>query len=114
MFFPTPVVAVILGVAAVVVILATRGGGGNPGGGGRTVSQVRLESAGDDRGGQRIAYQLDGEERAIPAEASAEIIAQLPLNKIMAIKLAREATGLGLREAKDLVEALAVRLKDRH
>lgn len=35
-------------------------------------------------------------------------------HKIEAIKLYREATGQGLKESKDFIEALTVELRDKH
>jgi hypothetical protein len=77
----------------------TLGTGGDPR---RTIrfDQQRLDTT-------RMHLEVDGQGLDIPPEVSAEILAHLHRgNKIEAIKRLREATGLGLAEAKQMVEAL--------
>ena len=85
MFIPIPVVIVILVVGGLVILL------------------------GRSRSG-KVHDPLEDAGAALPTR-SAEIEAQARAlladgNKIEAIKLVREATGLGLKEAKDFVERL--------
>jgi antitoxin component of MazEF toxin-antitoxin module len=55
-----------------------------------------------------VTVEVDGEEIQIDPAVMAEIRTLLAKNqKIEAIKVLREATGLGLAEAKTLVESLA-------
>jgi ribosomal protein L7/L12 len=92
MFIPIPVVIIILVVGGL-IILRGRSRSAN--------AHDPLENAG-------AALRQRG---AAPPTTSAEIEAQARAlladgNKIEAIKLVREATGLGLKEAKDFVEGL--------
>ena len=53
---------------------------------------------------------------ADPAEEKSEfdvVLAEVGSNKIAVIKVVREVTGLGLKEAKDLVEGAPKAIKDR-
>jgi hypothetical protein len=55
----------------------------------------------------RIRININGEEKELGSAESYEIINALrSRNKIEAIKLLRESTGLSLKEAKDLVEII--------
>lgn len=55
----------------------------------------------------KVKLKLNGEERELSAAETAEMSAALKRgDKIGAIKALREATGLGLKEAKDLVEVI--------
>lgn len=65
----------------------------------RTVTETRAKS--------RTRVSVHTSELDLPPELSAEVIELVKSgNKIQAIKIVREATGLGLKEAKDVVEAL--------
>lgn len=60
-------------------------------------------------GGQRPAYRATRPAPvvALPAETEAQVRALIAAGrKIDAIKLARDATGMGLKESKDLVETM--------
>lgn len=63
----------------------------------------------------RIAIDLDGQELILEGDQADEFFKALRTGeKISAIRILREATGLGLKEAKDLVEAMDVsRLQGR-
>lgn len=53
--------------------------------------------------------ETSGAELSAPQDGVSEMVRQLAIqgNKIAAIKLLRDETGMGLREAKDVVERLA-------
>jgi len=56
----------------------------------------------------KVSFHIDGQEHVLDGEqAEAFQEALRDDRKIEAIKILREATGLGLKEAKDLVDALA-------
>lgn len=57
----------------------------------------------------RISIQVDGQEKVLEGETADEFFEALRSGeKISAIRILREATGLGLKESKDLVEAMDV------
>lgn len=84
--------------------------------GGKVSSPLRLQAGLDGgtlgstisrTGTTSVRVSVNGAERELTSEQSAEVLGALRGgNKIAAIKAVREATGLGLKEAKDLVEAL--------
>jgi large subunit ribosomal protein L7/L12 len=62
-----------------------------------------------------VAAAASGAPAAAPAEEQTEfdvILTGFGTNKIQVIKVVREITGLGLKEAKDLVEGVPKPLKD--
>lgn len=82
---------------------------GNATGPGRAVRQKPSLFRESMLGGSslKIRINVNGEEKELDDAESAKIMSALKQgNKIEAIKQARESTGLDLKEAKDLVEAL--------
>lgn len=80
---------------------------GRSGRDGRDLSGPPQAMAMEDPGRFAIAPQIDAMAE-IDDETVAEIMAALDAGqKIEAIKLLHEATGLGLKEAKDVVESMA-------
>jgi large subunit ribosomal protein L7/L12 len=66
-------------------------------------------------GGAAPAAGGDGAAPAAPAEEQSEfsaVLAEVGPNKIPVIKVVRELTGLGLKEAKDLVDAAPKPVKE--
>ena len=90
MFVPLWLILVTLLALAVLAVLAFRGRGGDEMLERQQRASPRVRSASSDQ----LGVLADPEVRAALAAG----------NKIMAIKLVRERTGLGLKEAKDLVE----------
>ena len=97
MFIPFWLIGLVLALLFVFATLAYRRGGGD---------MIELQQRASPRAGPRPALAPGPVSTdAFAVIASPEVRAALDAgNKILAIKLVREGTGLGLREAKDLVE----------
>lgn len=98
MFIPLPVLIAVALVVALSFIWLLR----------RRAGQDRLMGVQPPRSGRALgAVRAGAATVPLPPEVEAQVRALLAANrKIEAIKVAREATGLGLKETKDLVEAL--------
>jgi hypothetical protein len=96
----------LIGIAAVLLVLwaARRARGPR----GHETPPPRVGMTNDAQRGVSIQITLGSGTRELPPEEAAKVLSLLDQGrKIEAIAVIRESTGLGLKEAKDLVEAIA-------